>query len=397
MSRRPISLSTYLAAMRGAGAPVPVRAPRGDGPFLWVHASEAAEARALGTLLARLATQWPEIVTLRTGAWDTPDDALPPEAVGEIAAFLDHWRPDLALWSGLRLHPALLWEAADRDIPLLHVDPGGDPHNAPGPRWLPDTVPPTLALFDTIFLPDAAAERRLPRVSLGQARIRRSGALTETTLPLDCNDDLLEEALAAVAGRPVWLAAHVRGSEARLVIEAHRRAARLSHRLLLALVPETPEDAAEADRTAATSDLRLCRWDEGEMPDDTTQVVLCGGPEDIGLWYRLAPLAFLGGSLAPGHGGTDPFEAAALGTAILYGPNVGRHLGAYSTLVEAGAARIVRDEDSLSGAVSQLLAPDRAAAMAHAGWDIVSRGAAASDAVIDRIIELLEARREAAG
>ncbi|SFE33482.1 3-deoxy-D-manno-octulosonic acid transferase [Roseivivax sediminis] len=389
MAKRPLSLTTYLAAQRGPATPAPPRPPRPAGPLVWLHAGSAAEARALLTLSARLDAQTSQVSFLRTGDW--PDaELLPSETLGDIQEFLDHWRPDVALWTGTNLRPALLWDARDRGIPLLLADPGGPVHGAPAPRWLPDTVPLTLSLFDTIFVPDGHAERRLPRVSLGRAQIRRTGALTETTLPLDCNEDLLEETLTALSGRPVWLAAHLRGSEAPQVLEAHRRAARLSHRLLLALVPETPEDAVETGRAAEQSDLRLCRWDDGEVPDETTQVVLCDGPDEIGLWYRLAPLAFLGGSLSPGHGGTDPFEAAALGTAILYGPNVGRHLDSYTTLVDAGAARIVRDEDSLSGAVSHLLAPDRAAAMAHAGWDVVSHGAGATDAVIDRVIELLD-------
>ena len=118
------------------------------------------------------------------------------------------------------------------------------------------------------------------------------------------------------------------------------------------------------------------------MPDETTQMILTETPGELGLWYRLAPLVFLGGSLVPGHGGEDPLEAAVHGTALLYGPNVGRHLPAYSRLAEAGAARIVRDFDSLSAAVSQLIAPDRAAAMAHAGWDVVSQGAALTDELL---------------
>jgi 3-deoxy-D-manno-octulosonic-acid transferase len=222
--------------------------------------------------------------------------------------------------------------------------------------------------------------------------LRRSGPLTETALPLDCDDAVLTRLLTDLGPRPVWLGARTRGVEAAYVIEAHRRAIRYAHRLLLVLVPETPADAEQALAAAQDSDLRLCQWDSGDVLDENSQILLTEGPEDLGLWYRLAPLAFLGGSLVSGHGGTDPLEAAALGTAILYGPNVGAHLSAYTTLVDAGSARIVRDVDTLAGAVSQLVAPDRAAAMAHAGWDVVSRGAAATDAVIAELAQCLDAR-----
>ena len=127
------------------------------------------------------------------------------------------------------------------------------------------------------------------------------------------------------------------------------------------------------------------------MPDENTQVFVAENPGELGLWYRLAPLSFLGGSLVPGHGGHDPFEAATLGSAILTGPTSGG-IGAYTRLVEAGAARIVRDTDSLAAAVSNLIAPDQAAAMAHAGWDVISAGAALADAVVAELGDLLDKR-----
>lgn len=126
------------------------------------------------------------------------------------------------------------------------------------------------------------------------------------------------------------------------------------------------------------------------MPDENTQVLLVSDDSELGLWYRLSPLCFLGGSLAGKTGGQSPMMAAALGSAILYGPNVGRHLESYSRLVAAGAARIVKDMESLSAAVSHLIAPDRAAAMAHAGWNVVSAGAETADLMLSQVNEWLD-------
>lgn len=394
MARHGFSLQTYLTLARNRAAGAPPYAPVGErppGPLIWVQNGDRARSATLATLLARVQQQRPEINVLKTGTWH-PDDAepLPQETLSDARLFLDSWRPDLCLWSDRNLRPALLSAAAESRVPLFLADPGGAPFTTDAPRWLPDAVPATLDLFHTVFVPDAEAERRLPRSALPLSRLRRIGPLSETTVPLDVDETQHDEVMTIIAGRPVWLAARTRGHEAAQVLEAHRRATRYAHRLLLVLVPGDPEDAATAAEAAEASDLRLCRWDEGETLDESTQVLLCAGPEDLGLWYRIAPLAFLGGSLVPGHGGMDPFEAAALGTAILYGPNVGGHLSAYSRLVETGAARIVRDIDTLAGAVSQLVAPDRAAAMAHAGWDVVTRGASATDAVIGPMLDALD-------
>ncbi|MHA6345071.1 3-deoxy-D-manno-octulosonic acid transferase [Roseivivax sp. CAU 1761] len=403
MSRRAFSMQAYLALARNraAGAvawtPPEGQTPRRPGGCLWIHGDDRLHSRSLAALAARLLQQRPELTVVRTGEWDGAQGtvALPQETMSDARRFLEAMTPDVCLWAGRQLRPALIAAARRQGVTLILADPGTGPLDSPAPRWLPDSVPATLQFFDHVFLPDAEAERRLARASLPAERVSLVGRLTETTLPLDCSETLLSRLLGDLAARPVWLGARTRGIEAAYVIEAHRRATRYAHRLLLVLVPQGPEDAEEARRAAEESGLRFCNWDAGDSFDEFTQILLCEGPEELGLWYRLAPLAFLGGSLVSGFGGTDPLEAAALGTAILYGPNVGQHLDAYTTLVGAGAARIVRDVDTLAGAVSQLVAPDRAAAMAHAGWDVVSQGAAATDPVIAKIAESFDARARA--
>ncbi|MEP5087812.1 MAG: 3-deoxy-D-manno-octulosonic acid transferase, partial [Paracoccaceae bacterium] len=172
---------------------------------------------------------------------------------------------------------------------------------------------------------------------------------------------------------------------------AHRQAARRAHRLLLIVVPADLNSQLPAQ--IAAQGFSVADWSLGKLPDDGTQVLVADSPDDLGLWYRLAPLAFIGSSLIPGYGGRDPFAAAALGSAILYGPNVGDHLEAYSRLAAAGAARIVKDADGLGTAVLRLIAPDLAASMAHSGWEVVSEGAALTDKVIDLVQTVLDERR----
>ena len=209
--------------------------------------------------------------------------------------------------------------------------------------------------------------------------------------PLTSHDGLHEEMTISLAGRPVWLAASIHLEEADAVLRAHRRAARLAHRLLLVIVPQNPDDEPAIADMAHEVGLRLAQWENGEMPDENTQVLLAGDDSELGLWYRLAPLSYLGGAMAGSTGGQSPMMAAALGSAIMYGPHVGQHLDAYSRLVSAGGARIVKDMESLSSAVTHLIAPDRAAAMAHAGWSVVSSGAETADLVLTQINEWLDA------
>ncbi|WGW04047.1 3-deoxy-D-manno-octulosonic acid transferase [Tropicibacter oceani] len=399
MAPRALSLQAYLAYARssaalGSGPAAQTWPERRPGTLIWGHAQGREAARALVSLCTRIAQQRPEVLFVLSGDAEPPPDVphvvLPGERSSDCEQFARALRPDFCLWAGSQLRPALLHAVRETGAHMVALPPGDGPWACPVPRWLPDPTSATLALFDVIHCPSETTRRQLRRFGVAPANLRLSGPFMDTGTPLECPDAQHEEVAGILAARPVWLAARVLPDEAADILRAHRRAVRLAHRLLLILVPADAQDYDTIARITQSEQMRTCHWDSGESPDENTQVLLVEGPEELGLWFRIAPLAFLGGSLIPGRGGSDPYEAAALGTAILYGPNVGRHLSSYTKLVEAGAARIVRDSDSLATAVSHIVAPDQAAAMAHAGWDVVSSGAELTDAVITEIFDRID-------
>ncbi|WP_417206219.1 3-deoxy-D-manno-octulosonic acid transferase [Antarctobacter sp.] len=398
MVRRALSLSAYLTYARSASAPgeAPEWPDRPAGPLVWGFAEDPERGRALASLATRLVSQRPEVAVWLSGR--VPErpgittTALPRDLSGDDLRNIRRVSPDVALWAGQSLRPGLLAALSDAGCHLIALDLRDAPFPAEAPRWLPDPAAATLALFDSLYTTGAAASRRLRRLGVEGERVHDATPFLDTEAPLECPDGLHEEIAALVAGRPIWLAARLRAEEASDILYAHRQASRLAHRMLLILSPADAEAARGIARILRSEQMRVCDWENGDMPDENTQVLLAGGPQELGLWYRLAPLAFLGGSLVTGCGGEDPFEAAALGAAILYGPNVGAHLGAYSRLVSAGAARIVRDADSLGTAVSHLVAPDQAATMAHAGWDVISSSAQLVDRVLAEVCDVLDDR-----
>src|SRR5690606_14008608 len=106
---------------------------------------------------------------------------------------------------------------------------------------------------------------------------------------------------------------------------------------------------------------------------------------ELGLFYRLAPVTFVGGSLIP-HGGQNPLEPAQLDCAILLGPHTANFRQIAAALTEASAIETVRDADELAAAVGHLLADgalrDRRAAAA-------ARVAAGQRDVLDAYIAAL--------
>ena len=277
---------------------------------------------------------------------------------------------------------------------MMLIDADTDGLDARRERWLPDLSRRLLHPFLAVMVRSNAALQRVETLGLPAERISLTPALEAGGMTLSCEDSDLAELSERLRGRPVWFASNVQEAELSAVLSAHREALRLSHRLLLILNP-AQEDLADLFAHGVTNEgYRLSNWTSGDEIDNQTQVLLAPDATDLGLFYRASPVCFMGSSLVAKKPGRNPFEAAALGSAVLYGPNVSTFMPFYSRLARAGAARIVKDEKTLGAAVTQLIAPDRAAAMAHAGWDVVSQGADLTDRVIELVEDILDGTLE---
>jgi len=257
-------------------------------------------------------------------------------------------------------------------------------------RFLRGMARSLLRKFDLAHVQDDITAGYLRRLGLPADRLHVTGTLKEGAAALPCDEDERARMAQHLNGRPVWLAASTHPGEEEKVLDAHAQALRVNHRLLLILVPRHPNRAEEI---AALIDRHKCsyaRRSEGDCPDADTQVYLADTLGEMGLWYRLSPISFVGGSLEP-IGGHNPFEPAALGSAILHGPYVTNFVDIFQRLSGAGAARLVTSPGSLAEAVNDLLNPDKAAELAHAAWEVCSAGADVTDRALEMLFDQLGA------
>jgi 3-deoxy-D-manno-octulosonic-acid transferase len=256
--------------------------------------------------------------------------------------------------------------------------------------WYPGLIRGAVAPFRQIMVLDEGVGRAWRRAGAvpGQLAVTGRMEVASAALPYVESD---RAALARVlATRPIWLAADVAPEEEGAVIAAHRAVLRLAHRLLLILVPQDPDQAAPlAARIEAEEGWRVALRRSEQEPDTETEVYIADA-SDYGLWYRLAPITFLGGSLEGRGCARNPMEPAALGSAILYGPRSGAFGLAYGRLGAALAARMVGSGSDLTQALGDLLSPDRAARQAQAAWGIASEGAEVTERVLSLIRDIMD-------
>jgi 3-deoxy-D-manno-octulosonic-acid transferase len=379
--------------------------PRPDGRLLWLHAASVGESLSVVPLVERLLAGRPEWSVLVTTGTVTSarlmTDRLPARAIHQyvpvdraawVGRFLDHWRPDAAVWVESEFWPNLIGMTARRGCPMALIQ--GRVSDRSFATWQkhPWLARALLRPFSLVLGQSNEDARRL--FVLGAERADCLGNLKAAAPPLPAAEVALETLRAAVGDRPRWLAASTHAGEEALAVAAHRRLAAAHRGLLTVIVPRHPPrgDALRAELDAAG--VRVAQRSRGEAPGPDRDVYLADTVGDLGLFYRLCPVAFIGKSLkvpAGEGGGQNPLEAARLGCAVLFGPRMENFPLAAERLTAAGAAEQVADADDLARRLDALLAaPETAAAMGRAGHQVATAEAAALDRIAGRLGRFLD-------
>ncbi|WP_434616155.1 3-deoxy-D-manno-octulosonic acid transferase [Tabrizicola sp. M-4] len=391
-----LGLTLYNLSNRRETQTRPERPARPAGPLVWLHAPGAEAARAQLELGRRLVEDdgvtvvltCPDPLQTKTRILIEPPPADTP---AEAAAFLDHWRPELAVLSEGELRPALLHEAIERKLPLLMVAGRAPSLIKERDGWYPGLTRGLLAEFRAVLTLDEPSARAFRKAGATPDAVEVTGRLEEESVALPYLEAERDALARQFATRPVWLAAALPEAEEAAVIAAHRAALRLAHRLLLIVVPQDPARVQPlAQRMEKEEGWTIALRGEEEEPDNETEVFIADSDREFGLWYRLAPVTFLGGSLAGNGCLRNPLEPAALGSAILYGPRPGQFGTIFGRLGAARAARAVGSANDLAEALGDLLSPDRAARLAQAAWAVASDGAEVTERVLALIRRIMD-------
>lgn len=374
--------------------------PRPEGFLVWVHAASVGEALSVVPLAERLLAARPGCSVLVTTGTVTsaglmanrlPEGAfhqyLPVDRLPYVKAFLDHWRPDLALWAESEFWPNLVVETADRGIPMVLVN--GRISDRSFARWqrFPDSIRRLLGGFALCLGQTEGDAERLR--ALGARRAECRGNIKFSAPPLPCDAAELER---LKTDRPLWLAASTHAGEEALAGRVHKALAARSPDLLTVVVPRHPERGAAVAGELRGLGLAVALRSAGEVPQAETQVYVADTMGELGLFYRLAPLVAMGKSLLPPGGGQNPLEPARLGCAVLHGPHMGNFAEMIRRMTAAGASREVADEAALAEVLAALLAdPEERRRAGETARTFAESEAGALDAVMEALEPFLEA------
>lgn len=396
-------IALYLRRRRAQGREHPERfgerfgyagVERPPGELLWCHAASVGEAVSVLPLLDRFKAAHPGwTVLLTTGtvssaalvasrAKDTLiHQFVPVDQPDAVSRFLDYWQPTAALWVESELWPNLVRETCRRGVRMGLINARMSERSFRSWQRFPGPIRELLNSFDLTLAQSAEDARRL--MALGAPGVKILGNLKSAAPPLPADAKALRSLQALIGSRPVWLAASVHPEEIEEITVVQRYLTLQWPDCLTIIVPRHPERGREWAKTYfANADVRL--RSNGDWPDGKVYIADTLG--ELGLFYRLAPVSFVGGSFAP-IGGHNPLEPARLGSAILFGPHQFNFQEVSDALRFAGAAEEVGDAADLASAIMALRKePEIRRSMIEAA----ARVAAAETAVLDHVLSAVE-------
>lgn len=352
---------------------------------VWARCATPADAAVIAALDARLRATGEDVGFAVT-------TQVHPEGRRAIRAHLTKLEPMLLLWIGGPLDTVTLAEAREANVPVVVIDLDETALDGIVSRWFPSRSRAILSQLNAVYTRDQSCADAFVAAGAPAERTYAVGLLEDPPAVLPFIESDRRDLAEALRNRPVWLATQTEAADVTGLAAAQRHAARRSHRLLLVAVAARAEDGSALVSQFEAEGLHASLRSLTSGPEESMQVHVVDTPAELGLWLRLATVTFAGGTLTQ-RAAQDPFEAAALGSVLIHGPRTAPYTARYDRLARAGATLQVDGQVGLGRAVEALLAADRVAAMAMAGWDVTSRGAEATD----RIVTLIRNRLDEAG
>jgi 3-deoxy-D-manno-octulosonic-acid transferase len=375
---------------------------RPPGPLVWLHGASVGEASVLLPFVERItrmgATALVTTTTVTSAAMlakRLPAGALhqyaPLDSPMFMRRFIQHWRPDTALVAESELWPNMIVELKRSKSRLAMVN--GRISERSFRRWgnAPRFIAALLAEFDVCLARSEADGDRLSALGAPNVLVAGDIKFDAATLPADRRE--LAELSGLTSGRQIWIAASTHEGEEMIAATAHRRLARVFPDALTLIAPRHPERGGAILRQLEEQGLSCALRSRGEKINPGTAVYVCDTIGELGLFYRLAGVVFVGKSFVAG-GGQNPIEPARLASAILHGPMVVNFTDVYAALDAAGGALTVARPEDLGETLIALFAnAGRLRAMARAAGDTVEHRAGAVERSMGALRALLPSAR----
>lgn len=375
--------------------------PRPSGPLLWAHAASVGESVSVMQLIEEILEQYSEVNVLITTGTVTSAKMLegklpsrvyhqyaPIDRVVTVQRFIEHWQPDMALFVESEIWPNLLTECYEHGCCMIQVN--ARMSESSFTKWLKhkSMIQRILGYFSLSL---AHSEQDMARLeSLGARNAKFVGNLKYAAPPLSADPAEAGKLVGMIGERPVWIASSTHPGEEEAILEAHRKIKEHHDKLLTIVIPRHA-DRADGLLNGIFAELNCAQRSKGEDITSETELYIADTMGELGLFYRLAGVVFVGGSLVE-IGGHNPLEPARLECAIVTGPHTANFKDVYDEMEHNQAIVKVQTAEALGEQVDRLLLDDdKQQHLAGAALNLVQSKEGVLEAYMDAMRPFMDA------
>ncbi|MCQ2740690.1 MAG: 3-deoxy-D-manno-octulosonic acid transferase [Alphaproteobacteria bacterium] len=338
---------------------------RPEGKLIWLHGASVGESVSMLPLINKILETYPDAhVMVTTGTITSADvmqKRLPERAFHQFIPidnpvfthrFVKYWHPDVALWFESEFWPAVLSSIRNKNTPLSLIN--GRISNKTFERWQQfDFICKELLSCFTVCLGQSEEDAYRLKV-LGAKEAVCLGNLKYAGLPLPIDETAKKTLLKQIGNRKLWLASSTHDDEEIHLAKVHKYLKEKFPNLLLIIAPRHPNRGAEIAEEIKKINLTTAVRSPNEPITDTTDVYIADTIGEMGLWYNLAKIVFIGGSLIP-HGGQNFIEPSRVRDAVIVGPYMHNFTDAMNRAKKADAVIQISDILEMKEIVTNLL------------------------------------------
>ena len=339
---------------------------RPNGEVIWIHAASVGEALSSIPVIECLLKNANNITVLLTTGTVTSaklmNERLPERAYHQyvpldkstwVQDFIDFWKPSVVIWLESEFWPNTLCIVKKNSIPLCLLN--GRISQRSYNRWqkAPWIIKGMLSCFDICL---AQAKEDASYLSdLGAKNVLCLGNIKLGAPPLPVDDDQLSLFFEILGDRPRWLFASSHDGEEIIAADIHSAISQTKTNLLTIIVPRHPERGSDIANKLRSKGFKCKLRSNGHVPDKDTDIYIADTMGELGLFFRLCEIVFMGKSLIYPGGGQNPYEAAKLNSVVLFGPYMSNFVELSNSMIEANAAYQVRNIEELNEKITELL------------------------------------------
>jgi 3-deoxy-D-manno-octulosonic-acid transferase len=217
------------------------------------------------------------------------------------------------------------------------------------------------------------------------------GNLKFSAPPLPADVKALNNLQSMIGNRPVFIAVSTHLGEEKIIATVHKNLKSKHPDLLTIIIPRHstrgPEILHTVQQIMANSVLRS----KDGLITDLTDIYIADTMGELGLFYRLTEVVFMGKSLVP-LGGQNPLEALNLNCAVLHGPHMTNFQSMSEQMIKLGCSVQVNNTEELAKTTSNLLLEQKKREdMIHIGKGFVNSQSEVVNIVAGEINKILMA------